>query len=170
MLERVFRQTFYLHCVFIGMNLLYILVGEQVRYLNSPFDGFGGNWLQNNIPYVRAVAWIYFAVSVAASSRYSSRTFLQRQLRKRVDRGSEPESAAVMALQASHILRTAWATALAASGLVLFLAAGQRVDLYSALAASTLLLLLMMPRWRRWESEYQQLVNSVELPSGATVG
>lgn len=128
------RRTVMIWGAVIGSQVMYLVVGEVLILTLAPFRG-----LVRGVP-LDVLRWVLAAVAAVELA-------LVRVVASRV-------SAAIplpMRLQNESILRFALCATVGVYGLVLFLIAGARSDLYGFVAVAVIALGINFPRLERWQ-------------------
>jgi hypothetical protein len=154
--DQAFQGTVVLSGAFAGSTVIYVVVGEIFAAIESPFEGYAE--LEDPGPLLLrvgllALAAVVFAVVLTALRGEGILSQLTGS-----SRGEAVTAASLAgALQTQHILRIAMVESIAVGGLLLFLLAGNRLDLYLFAGIAIVGLLATWPRRAYWEDMYSRM-------------
>jgi hypothetical protein len=159
--NQVYTKTVTMHAAFTGAVVIYVMVGEVIKWSDPEFDGYvfsGGD----------DTMWFLRGLFVVVGSLQALLGLVLRRMVAREMLQEEHVDASKVAsrLQADQISRDASSEAVAIFGLILYLLGGQRADLYGFCAVSMVGLLLTWPRRAVWEATFRELaVRHPNVPS-----
>jgi hypothetical protein len=133
--------------------LIYILVGEVLRFSSDEFAPEGFNSFGDAIWLVRAglVVWL-LVTSLVVHRLLTDERFVQGTLA----RETEPaDGSVVAAIQAAMVLRFAVAESLAILALVVYVNNADRIE-YVFMALTSVQMLLLRPQREKWEATFRQ--------------
>jgi len=154
--DQAFRSLPIIHGAFLASAVMYVIVGEVNAWALEPFDGHGGDSLQDKELWLRlgllALTGLQFALTFSV---FAGDEAVDRTLRNMKQATSDAMSVA-QALTTLHILRVALLELPAIFGFALFLLGGERLDLYLFPGLSAAGLLLIWPKRSQWESAFRR--------------
>jgi hypothetical protein len=142
------------HFTFMAAVVTYIIVGEVMRFAIGDFtpNGFVD---PDEIWAIRLAVLAWSAVAfLVGRALFGDERALERQL----NRPSEVDDLLIaQVLQASHITRITLVESIATIGLVVYMLAADRLDLYLFCGIALVALLSMIPSREHWEATYRSL-------------
>ena len=153
--SQAFQNTLTIHLAFAGSIVIYVIVGETIRWGNPEFvgRGYGPEWFGDNLMWLRLGALAYSAVNVALFLIYNRDRFIDNMVGKS---DKEPAIALSGALVTNHILKVAITGSVAVFGLLLYMLGSERLDLYLFCGTALVGHLLIWPRRAAWESAFRR--------------
>ncbi len=154
--SQAFQNTLIIHLAFTGSIVIYLIVGETIRWSDPEFvgRGYGPEWFGDNLTWLRLGVLAFSAVNVAPLLLiYNRDRFLDNTIAKS---DKEPAIALSGALLATHILKVAIAGSVGVFGLLLYVLGSERLDLYLFCGAALVGHLLIWPRRAAWESAFRR--------------
>ncbi|HSP54568.1 MAG TPA: hypothetical protein VLS25_03180 [Dehalococcoidia bacterium] len=148
----MYTRALRVHAMQLAANLFWLVAGELILLVVRPFDGFGGDWADDNARWLRlggALFALYVSVEVLINRS-------QRKIKRRIGLARRREwidDPVGHALEATRMLSALLLGAIGACGLVIFLATGDRLDLYVFVVPTLALLAVSFPTRSRWDSD-----------------
>jgi len=154
--SQAFQNTLTVHLAFTASILIYVLVGEVMRWSDPEFagGGYGPDWIGDNLVWLRLAVLAFTAVNAAPLFLIYNRDWYRDK--KVAASKYEPAIALSGALMASHITKVATATSVGILGLLLYVMASERLDLYLFNGIALAGLLLIWPKRSEWESAFRR--------------
>jgi hypothetical protein len=164
--SQAFQSTLTVHLAFTASILIYVLCGETIRWSDPEFvgRGYGPDWIGNNLMWLRLGVLAFTAVNAAPLLLiYSRDWYLDRKVATS-KRG--PAIALSGALMTNHITKLATATSVGVFGLMLYVLASERLDLYLFNGIALAGLLLVWPKKSDWQRAFRRMaVRHPEVPA-----
>ena len=154
--SQAFQNTLIIHLAFTGSVVIYLIVGETMRWSDPEFAGrgYGPDWFGDNLTWLRLGVLAFAAINAAPLLLIYNR---DRFLDKAVARSEkDPIIALSGALLATHVLKVAIVGSIAVFGLLLYVLGSERLDLYLFCGAALVGHLLIWPRRAAWESAFRR--------------
>ncbi len=154
--SQAFQSTLTVHLAFTASVLIYVLCGETIRWSDPEFvgRGYGPDWIGDNLTWLRLALLAFAAVNAAPSILIYNRDRYRDKIVAKSDK--EPMMALSGALVTGHITRIANVVTVAIFGLVLYIMASERFDLYLFNGIALVGLVLTWPRRSQWESTFRR--------------
>jgi len=131
-------------------------VGEVTRWSDPEFagGGYGPDWIGDNLVWLRLTVLAFTAVNAAPLFLIYNRDWYRDK--KVATSKRRPAIALSGALMTNHITQLATATPVGVIGLMLYVLAGERLDLYLFNGIALAGLLLIWPTRARWEHAFRR--------------
>jgi hypothetical protein len=154
--SQAFQTTLTVHLAFVASIVIYVLVGEVMRWSNREFagGGYGPDWIGDNLTWLRLGVLAYAAANAAPLLLIYNRDWYRDKIIAKSDK--EPVIALSGALMTSHIAKVATVVSVAVIGLVLYVLTSERLDLYLFNGIALAGLLLIWPKRSEWDSAFRR--------------
>ena len=154
--SQAFQSTLTVHLAFVASIVVYVFVGEVMRWSDPEFAGrgYGPGWGGAHLIWLRLAVLAVTAINAAPLLLiYSRDRYREKIVEKSV---KEPTIASSSVLAANHLVKLATATSVGVLGLLLYVLASERLDLYLFCGIALAGQLLAWPKRSVWESAFRR--------------